>query len=249
MAELTAAAASEVWRELTRTAPARLFAVGDFEPEKLLEWAEEALANPGSGDSSQRVEEPPSPVATRTVIETDEVSQSKLLIGCHVDLSDLDRAQFDALRVAGSLLGGGFHSRLFRTIREQHSLAYAASASLDRVAGECCVLAFGIDAKNREQVLDLCAAELRSLQTTPPGREEMQQTLQTLKNGLRSMLDSPNSMAEALEGSLASGFPRSVESIARDVLRVTAEDVVQAARRIAPPAVVYCLQERARDAD
>jgi len=179
------------------------------------------------------------------VVERDSISQSKLISARQVDLRDLDERGFDALRVYAGVLGGGFHSRLFQTIREQHSMAYFASASLDRLRGALFTLC-GVDAADRAKVSDLVEQEIASLRAEPPRADELEQTRRLMISGSRSMFDSAGGMVETLEAGLAVNRVRSLDAACRSLAAVTAQDVLLAAQRIGPLEMTYCLEGEAR---
>lgn len=236
----------EVHHELLNALPMRLFAVGDFDHATIVELAERLA--PGARSAPPAPVPPrrrPAPAQPQVVVEADDVSQSKLVSGRMVDLTALSEREFDALRVLAGVLGGGFHSRMFQTIREQQSLAYFASASLDRLRGVL-YTSCGIDAAAREKVTALVEQEIASLRSQPPRADELDQTKQLIISGTRSMLDSPGSMIESLEANLSTGRVRSLEQVARSVAAVTAEDVHAVAQRIGRPEAVFCLEGASR---
>jgi predicted Zn-dependent peptidase len=237
------------WTELCERLPARAFAVGDFDPAEVVAQIDALLPR-------TRAAEPPDPApwskpaatTPRIVIERDEVSQSKLISGRQVDLNNLSEREFDALRVYAGVLGGGFHSRLFQTVREKHSLAYFASASLDRLRGVL-YTSCGIDAADREQVRELVEREIDSLRAEPPRHDELEQTRRLMVSSARGMFDSAGGMIETLEAGLAAGRVRTLDGICNAVSAVTAQDVMAAARRVGPPEVVYCLEGESQHDD
>jgi predicted Zn-dependent peptidase len=233
-------------RQFLEELPARAFAVGDFAPGEAVSVCERLLpaARSGSRHEPSRPARP-APSTPRRVIERDRVSQSKLVTARRVDLDGLTERDFDALRVHAGILGGGFHSRLFQTVREEHSLAYSVSSSVDRLRGVLYTSA-GIDAAARERVIDLVEQQIASLRAAPPRDAELEQTRNLIVSGTRSMLDSAGGMVDSLEAGLAAGRVRALEEGARAVARVSAADVQAAAQRIGPPEVIYCLEGEAR---
>ncbi len=232
--------------ELLNRSPLRAFAVGDFAPGEAVAVCERLL--PTATSAPCCVPAPPvrpAPAGPRLVVERDRVSQSKLVTARRVDLHGLGEREFDALRVHAGILGGGFHSRLFQSVRERHSLAYSVSSSVDRLRGVLYTSA-GIDAAARGRVIDLVEQEIASLRGAPPGDEELAQTKNLIVSGTRSMLDSAGGMVESLEAGLAAGRVRALEESARAVAQVTAADVQAVAQRIGPPEVIFCLEGEAR---
>ncbi|MBM4014647.1 MAG: insulinase family protein [Planctomycetes bacterium] len=234
--------------ELLARSPMCAFAVGDFAPGEAVAVCERLL--PAAQSAPRRV--PTSPrrpprSAPQLVVERDRVSQSKLVTARRVDLDGLSEREFDALRVHAGILGGGFHSRLFQSVREEHSLAYSVSSSVDRLRGVLYTSA-GIDANARSKVIDLVEQEIASLRTAPPRDEELSQTKNLIVSGTRSLLDSAGGMVDSLEAGLAAGRVRALEEIACAVAQVTAADVQAVAQRIGPPDVIFCLEGETRPA-
>lgn len=59
------------------------------------------------------------------------INESQLFLVYQHDIDRRDKTNHSALKVYNSILGGGSGGLLFQIIREQHSLAYSASSSLD----------------------------------------------------------------------------------------------------------------------
>jgi predicted Zn-dependent peptidase len=233
--------AVRVWRGLVQTLPARIFAVGDFTMAEAIRFVDEQMPLLGRKPEAAPTRPRPVAAAPREVTEKESISQSKLVSGRMVDLANLGEREYDALRVYAGVLGGGFHSRLFQTVREKHSLAYYASSSLDRLRGVL-FTSCGIDAADRAKVNELVESEIASLRAQPPRDDELDQTRRLIVAGTRSTRDSPGGMVETFEAGLAAGRPRSLDQICRSVAAVTAADVQAVARRVGPPTVTYCLE-------
>jgi predicted Zn-dependent peptidase len=232
------------WTDLKDSLPARVFAVGDFDPVDVQAIADELFAavRPAAAPVPRTARAPAAAgAAPKVLVERDDVSQSKLITARMVDLENLDEREFDALRVYAGILGGGFHSRMFQTIREKNSLAYFASASLDRLRGVL-FTSCGIDAADRDQVGELTEGEIVSLRAAPPRDPELEQTRRLMISGARGMFDSAGGMVETLEAGLSAGRVRTLDAICRSLAAVTAADVQRVARRIGPVLTIYCLE-------
>ena len=79
-----------------------------------------------------------------------------------------------AQKLLASILGGDSSSRLFRSVRDRHGLAYSISADFGFYSdhGEFCVSA-GVSPESLEKVLSLCGRELKELIRKPVGWEEL----------------------------------------------------------------------------
>ena len=67
---------------------------------------------------------------TKTVEESMDVTQGKLVLGLQID--DNNKNSRFAASVYNAILGGGANSKLFQNVREKNSLAYTASSSYIR---------------------------------------------------------------------------------------------------------------------
>jgi predicted Zn-dependent peptidase len=79
-----------------------------------------------------------------------------------------------AQTLLASILGGDSSSRLFRSVRDRHGLAYSISAEFGSYSdhGEFCVSA-GVSQDSLEKALSLCGHELKELTRKPVGRQEL----------------------------------------------------------------------------
>jgi zinc protease len=109
---------------------AMLFVLGDVEPERAADLAERELG--GWGGASNLPERPQAPTdspARVILVDRPASEQATIVVG---NLA-LERRHplFDTCRVMNRVLGGGAASRLFLDLREQRSLTYGVSSSLD----------------------------------------------------------------------------------------------------------------------
>ena len=79
----------------------------------------------------------------RKVIEDDDINQSRLVMGCKLDkLTDFEKKYVGA--VYSFILGGGPDSKLFKTVREKHSLCYSVNSNI-RTISNLLIIYAGID--------------------------------------------------------------------------------------------------------
>ena len=79
-----------------------------------------------------------------------------------------------AQRLLSTILGGDSSSRLFRSVRERHGLAYSVGAysSCYEDHGQFCISA-GVSPDSLEKALALCGHEIKELAQKPVGRQEL----------------------------------------------------------------------------
>lgn len=124
----------------------------------------------------------PEPRQRRATVERVDVQQSKLVLTFRLPLVD-DSRTWMARVLFANMLGGGPHSRLFRGVREELSLAYYAHASVDRYKG-LLTIHTGLDEAAAEKVESEVLREIDELRA---GRFEAPE-LEIARAGLLSSL-------------------------------------------------------------
>jgi len=111
------------------------------------------------------------PVNPTTVDYCDE-SQAKFVISFRGVKGADSRSH--AQRLLSTILGGDSSSRLFRSVRERHGLAYSVGAysNCHEDHGQFCISA-GVSPDSLEKALALCGHELKELIRKPVGRQEL----------------------------------------------------------------------------
>ena len=127
-------------------------------------------------------------------VERFDVQQSKLVLLFRLPWTD-DATTWAARAMFVNMLGGGPHSRLFRGVREELSLAYYAQAVLDRYKGILAVHV-GLDESAAERVEEEVSREIGELQA----RRFDQAEFDTARAGLLSTLAATSdSVTDCLE--------------------------------------------------
>jgi predicted Zn-dependent peptidase len=122
------------------------------------------------------------------------VTRSKELEQSHVCLGTDSYPQRHEDRyvsyILNTILGGSMSSRLFQNVREKRGLAYSVYSGLSayRDAGNLTIYA-GCANEAVEQVVDLCAAELRVLKQEPVSDAELRRAKDHLKGSLMLSLE------------------------------------------------------------
>ena len=155
--------------------------VEDFTSEKateLLSWPRQPLLRQPLPAWSHR----------ETISETKEVlpgEQSQLLLAFSSEIAYEDPLNLP-LSVFNGIYGAFAHSRLFRTVREEHGLAYATGSRLDRATGVITAYA-GLEASSAALAKEKMLEELHRIQEGDFSEEELHMTQQTLCEQLRGM--------------------------------------------------------------
>lgn len=128
----------------------------------------------------------------RTVEETIDVSQGKLVIGFRLG-EYMEEPDAAALSVFNCAFGGGSTSKLFMNVRERLSLCYYASSILDRHKG-LLLVASGIEFDKLEAVKSEIFAQLDALRRGELSDEELKAARAGVASDLRALTDSQGNL-------------------------------------------------------
>jgi zinc protease len=173
--------------------------------------------------------------------DKDDVTQSFIDVG-HLggELRDKDYA---ALTVAAEILGGGFSSRLFRTVRTAHGWAYSIGASWSAQydhPGE-----FHISGSTQSvHTVDTIKAiqeEVAKIRTSEVTDQELQTSKDTVLNGFVFFFDRPSKTLNRLVQYEYYGYPRDfIFQYQKAIAAVTKADVLRVAKdRFKPQDFTY----------
>jgi predicted Zn-dependent peptidase len=231
---LTPKALAEVWRDTLQTAPIDVFVVGSAEPEQVRDLVGEAFCDLRSGSE---VRAPPPvvrrrPGRLRRVREKDDVMQARLVMGFRTEVAYGDPLSIP-LVVWNMVFGGGPSSRLFRVVREKHSLAYYCSSSVDQSKGVAFVQA-GIDERQADRVERIVRRQMGDLARNGPSLEELRAAKASLKAGVLSITDSAPRIAGFFLERRNTGTMMEIGELLDRIARIRREDVARAGATVQP---------------
>ncbi|MBI4564898.1 MAG: insulinase family protein [Planctomycetes bacterium] len=222
---------AEFHRELWETAPIEFFVAGDVAPERMAKLfgrtfrfrrrRVRALAPPVLK---------PAPPEPREVVERMDVEQGHLVLGARAGATWADEGVF-AVSFANGVLGAFPHSKLFRNVREQEGLAYAASSSFDAAKGLIFINA-GIAFAKYADARRVIAEQLDAIRQGDVSAEEMDKTRATLINRVRSRNDAPSARIAFFDELQAYDRILSPEEHVARIEAISKDEVVRAAQRI-----------------
>jgi len=151
-------------------------------------------------------------------------------------LSDKD---YPALEVMSDILGGGFDSRLFLTVRSKLGYAYDISSSWG--AGYTRAGTFDISGSTKSastaDTLKAIFAEIRLIQTKEVSEEELQSAKDKVVNGFIFNFDTPSKTLNRLLTYRYYGYPDDfIFQYQKAVQQVTRADVLRVAKQYIDPA-------------
>lgn len=228
-----------LWQKVLQTSPIELFYLGQQPEEAVLEQMRKFVSClPGrtalSAPSTQ-VLMPDRPV--QTVEEALDVTQGKLSIGFRTPITALD-SRYPAMMVLNAVYGAGMTSKLFVKIREEQSLCYYASSSIDKYKGIMAVSS-GIEFDKYDVAKNGILEQLELCKNGEITEEELSSAKNYLISALRTNHDSPGQMDEFVIGQAVGHCDHSVEDMIRMLESVTVEQVVEAAGTVVLDTVYF----------
>jgi predicted Zn-dependent peptidase len=225
-------------------------AAGDVEHDQLAALCAAEFTELPDGAAPRR--RAPRPGRPRTHRELRAVQQAHLVCGAVVPgFRDPRREVFDVLN---ALLGDGMSSRLFQRVRERHGLAYTVYSALSSYDDAAVLSVYaGTDADNADRARDLIAATIGELGRAPVPARELARAREQVIGGLLLGIESMSTRMTRLgrdELSFRADMP--VDRIVANAARVTAADIIEAARAHLDPEAfshVAILPDGAEDDD
>lgn len=207
---------------------------GDFEVKDMLAKLEKAFA---AWPSGERMADPPAPVAKLVpgVFHVEkEIPQGKVYIGARSITRD-DPDYFAALVMNEILGGGGFTSRIMKTVRSDEGLAYSAGSGLDAGVWYPGEFRAGFQSKSATVALaiKLIQNEFNRMRTTEVSAEELEVAKQSfIETFPRSFESKPSMLGIFVADEWTGRDPAYWQTYRDNVAKVTAADVKRVANRL-----------------
>lgn len=227
------------WQELLATSMIELFYLGQQSEEKVMQEVAHLIS---------RLPERKAITKTQTnvvlhqrpvqfVEEALDVTQGKLSIGFRTPITGLDQ-RYPAMMVFNAVYGSGMTSKLFTKIREEQSLCYYASSSVDRLKG-IMIVSSGIQFDKYELARDGIVHQLELCKQGQITDEELESAKNYLVSVFQACNDSPSQIENFIIGQGIFGCADTVEDVIEQLKRVTMDQVVEAANTITLDTVYF----------
>ena len=151
------------------------------------------------------------------------------------ELRDKD---YPALEVAAEILGGGFSSRLFRSVRTQHGWAYSISAGWNANYDHpgTFVISGSTQSVHTVDTLKAVGEEIEKIRTADVTDEELQSAKDTVLNGFVFNFDRPSKTINRLMIYQYYGYPKDfIFQYQKAIAAVTKADVLRVAQQYFQP--------------
>jgi zinc protease len=166
----------------------------------------------------------------------DDTTQTFFQVG-HLggELRDKD---YPALEVAAEILGGGFSSRLFRSVRTKHGWAYNISASWNANYDHpgTFLISGSTQSVHTVDTLKAVGEELEKIRTVEVTDEELQTAKDTVLNGFVFNFDRPSKTINRLMIYQYFGYPKDfIFQYQKAIAAVTKADILRVAKKYFRP--------------
>ncbi len=165
----------------------------------------------------------------KTIIESKDVKQSKLLIGFKIKNPTFYELNY--VSVAYSyILGGSADSLLFKNVREKNSLCYYINSSINRIKS-IMVISSGIKKKDFKKTLELIKKELKNMSLGKFSDKYIENGKEMYLNACDEMYDTPTDLLNTYINNnyLHTGL---IEEKKKEILKVTKEDIIKFSKKI-----------------
>jgi predicted Zn-dependent peptidase len=166
----------------------------------------------------------------KEVIEEDQIQQGKLHIGFRTNTTFKDE-DYSVLQVFNGLFGGFPISKLFRNVREKHSLAYYASSRIESHKGLLLVFS-GIAPENYQKAKDIILEQLDEMKKGNFTESQVEETKRLTIHQLKETLDHPVGAIELMYHQVLANIQMNPHQMFENIQKVSKEDVVRFAEKI-----------------
>ncbi len=222
--QLTAA-----WKNLLERAKVEIYRQGRDTSEKVFERFQAFFGGKprrisGSTKIVTEVKE------VKHIVETDEITQSKLVMGYRCAYPKTKR-EVVACALMSAILGGTPTSKLFANVREKQSLCYYCASRADTEKA-LLLIDSGVETANIQKAEEAVTEQVELLKKGRISEEEMAAAKLAVKNAYISALDSLTSVQAFYLQSILRSEPLSPEEAAELVETITKEEIVAIAESL-----------------
>ena len=220
------------WQKLLSTAFLRVNVISRSMPQGLFDGLAEKLNSIVRENIPDCTKSSPTPAVKtpNTVVEKMDIAQGKLCMGFSSELYG-DDSKTAALTVMCDIFGGGPYSRLFTNVREKYSLCYYCASSSVKAKGLITVDS-GIEKENATKAEKEILNQLDIIKQNLFTDEEFESSIKSITDSFKSYNDSQGLLDAWYSLKIVKDKLLSPEEAAEDILKVTRNDVVYAARGV-----------------
>lgn len=229
--EIDNAMLTEFYLKVRNTLPVEAYFSGDLSAEDI-EYLKENLLNelPSREKPVYGPDRIALPEQIHEFVEHDNINQAKLVISMRTDIPYCSQLA-DAQVIFNAVFGGSPSSRIFRIVREKHSLAYYAH-TLNYRHKSLMFITSGINAKDYGKVKELIEEILVDLQNNLITEAELDLGKNWVIDRLRGLDDSPGGNINQHISGLLYNCPQATADLIANLAAVKIEDIREVAKRV-----------------
>lgn len=214
------------WKNLLECAKIEITMLGSADPEKAYQRFAEIFGNKPRkiGGSTKIITEVPE---VKHIVETDEITQSKLVLGYRCAYPK-DQRQIVAASLMSAILGGTPTSKLFSNVREKQSLCYYCASRVDTEKA-ILLIDSGVETENIGKAQEAIIEQVELLKNGRITDDEMLSAKLAVKNAYISALDSLMSVQAFYIQSILRTEHLSPEEAADIVESITRDEIIELA--------------------
>lgn len=245
MAELTWQTAKAFYDLHYAPNNAILVVSGDVTGEEVYKLAQEIYGPLKPAIAKQRVWPQSPPLPSRITIEKKDpaINEPEVQIAARGPSYTQNLKDAMALEVLQDIMSGGMSSRLYRALVAEQKIATNAGLSFDPVSksdAEIWLYATPAPGKNPQDVKTALDEQMRLVVQKGITDQELRDSIIRMQDAAAYARDSLSGPAMTVGGALASGVPLDIiEYWPREIAKVTAQDVQEAAKKYLDPDAAY----------
>lgn len=166
----------------------------------------------------------------KTIIESMEVTQGKLILGLDVSLNQ-EEQRYSAL-IYNSILGGSANSKMFQNVREKAHLAYVASSNYLRYKNNIFINS-GIEIANYEKTLELIKKQIEDMKEGNFTEEEIENAKTGIISTIKTIEDEQDTGITYYFGQELSESNISIEEYTKKIKEVNRQDIINIGKNVA----------------
>ena len=230
VAAITAQGLRSHYETILRESPIDIFYVGSAGSAQVAALLQPLLSRLDRNFIPRKPQSGLTPAQGGDYTETMDVNQGKLCMGFVSSITNRD-PQFAAMQLFNTIFGAGMTSKLFQNVREKLSLCYSVGSGYYGSKGLVTVSA-GIDFDKEDQTRQEILRQLALCQEGDISELELRSAREAILSSLRATHDSPGAIEGYYATAALSGMGMDPQTYAEAILRVTPEEVAQAARTV-----------------
>lgn len=181
-----------------------------------------------ASDENEKVSTASTP-GEKNIIERQDVTQGKLVLGYDVDVNSKD--DLYKVQVYNAILGGSSNSKMFQNVREKESLAYTARSMYLKHKSTLLVFA-GIEINKYDKALQTIEEQVEDMRNGNFSDEDIKDAKVFLENIMRSYVDNQDVLIDLSMGQIVMGMSNDIPTMIEKINSITRDDILYVANKV-----------------